>query len=143
MSNMKTRLLLYASIIIHVFLFAGCTEYYEEVTDCNLSGTLTTCGPDQDYSGCTFIMYIDVDTDPDNGNHVKALSDIFTGGEFHYSYDISDVEPGIYYVYIMMDIAKGFLNVGFYDGGLKPGSPPDAPNVEIKCRTVLNWEIYH
>ena len=86
-------------------------------------------------------MYIDVDTDPYNGNHVEALSDIFPGGEFHYSWDISGVEPGLYYVYIMMDLAKGYVNVGFYGDNLKPGSPPDVANVEIKCRTVLDWEI--
>jgi len=138
---MKTRIIFSASILIMInLLLTSCTEY-EEVTDCNLSGTLTICGIDEDYSGRVFIMYIDVDTDPDNSNHIRTFTDIFPGGEFHYSYDISDVEPGIYYVYILMDISKGFVNVGFYGEGLKPGSPPDAPNVEIKCRTVLDWEI--
>lgn len=140
--NMKTKVsIVVYFVIINIFFLTACTEY-EEVLDCNMSGTVTEFGSNYLYAGRMFMMYIDVDTDPDNDNHVQRFEGIFPGGELHYSYDISDVEPGSYYIYMMIDLGKGFTNVGFYGAEPMPWDVPPSPNVYLKCRTVLDWEIY-
>ena len=36
-----------------------------------------------------------------------------------------------------------FTNVGFYGADPMPWDAPLAPNVDLKCKTVLDWEIYY
>lgn len=95
----------------------------------------------QKESEAVFIMYIDVDADPYNNNHVHYFTGTFKGHELHYSYDISDVEPGDYYVYFMLDLGEGFFNAGYYGAEPTPWDAPSSPNVQLKCRTVLDWQI--
>ncbi|MDT8401082.1 MAG: hypothetical protein RQ743_05255 [Bacteroidales bacterium] len=140
---MKRRVPFLAMIfILSIFSFTNCSEAEKEY-DCNMSGTIRVFGTDKIFSGLPYIVYVDVDTDPYNGNHVKSFEGIYVEGELHYAINIRDVEEGFYYVYMMMDISKGLVNVGFYGADPISGETPPSPNVYLKCRTVLDWEIYY
>ena len=141
---MRTIVIILAILGINV-LFTQCTKY-EEVPVCHLSGMIVYSGSEHNYTGSLYTMYIDLDSDPDNGNHIKSFSGIMTEGELHYSYDIKDVDHGMYYVYIkfdsdIIDITKGTSHILFFGKDLMPSESPAAPNVQIKCPTVLDWEI--
>ena len=138
------RLLLLTSITLACVLMVStsCTEK-EEQSDCNMSGTIKAFGTDEIASGGTYVVYVDIDCDPYNGNHVKSFEGTYIDGELHYSVSISDVAPGYYYVYMMMDVGRGMFNAGFYGADPMPWNEPVAPNVNLKCRTVLDWEIFY
>jgi len=140
---MKTSVLLFSSIVLFNLIYPTACSEAEIEYDCNMSGIITAFGTDRIYSGGTYVVYVDVDSDPYNGNHVKSFEGVYIDGELHYSVNIRDVDPGFYFVYMMMDIGKGFVNVGFYGAEPMPWDAPLAPNVDLKCKTVLDWEIYY
>ena len=138
---MKNKVLLFAFLIAVSVLFL--TRCAKEKNDCLMTGTVSDYGGSDVYKGNTYIMYIDVDSDPDNLNHVKTFAGIFPVVKLQYSFDISDIPPGTYYVYMTMDFGDGvFYVVGYYGANPMPWDIPGAANAEVKCGAVLDWEIY-
>ena len=139
---MKTKELFFA-FLLAVFVMS-LTQCCKDDEECLITGTVSeySQGYDLIYTGGTYIIYIDIDSDPDNINHVKSFAGIFPVAELQYSFDISDVPPGTYYIYMMMDLGQGFFNVGYYGADPMPWDIPVAPNAEVKCGAVFDWEIY-
>lgn len=138
---MNTKLLLFAFFITIGFLcLTQCTKKDDE---CLMTGTVSEYTYDDPvYTGGTYNIYIDIDTDPDNSNHVKKFAGTFPVAELEYSFDISDVPPGTYYIYMMMDLGQGFFNVGYFGADPMPWDVPGFPNAQVKCGAVFDWEIY-
>jgi hypothetical protein len=107
-----------------------------------MSGTVTDLGSSQVYDGGIYIMFIDVDPDPYNDNHLKAFVGTFTESQIQYSVDISDVPEGTYYLHMTMDLGAGDFHVGYYGASPNPWDVPAEPNAEIKCGAVLDFNIY-
>lgn len=138
---MKTKVLLFVFLI--TICFFSLTRCCKEDNECLITGTVSEhTDYDLYYTGGTYIIYIDIDPVPDNINHVKTFAGIFPVAELQYSLDISDVPPGTYYIYMMLDLGQGFFNVGYYGADPMPWDIPAAPNAEVKCGAVFDWEIY-
>ena len=129
------------SFSIFFITLAGCCKT-ESDGECRISGTVTDLGSSEVYDGGTFIMFIDVDSEPYNDNHLKAFVGTFTGNQIQYSYDISDVPEGTYYLHMTMDLGAGDFHVGYYGASPNPWDVPEAPNAEIRCGAVLDFDIY-
>lgn len=142
---MKTKLFL------PVFLAAICmlflTDCKKEDDDgCYLTGTVSDYDDSDIYEGNLYIIFIDVDADSENDNHIKMLLGTWHGTEIQYSIDISDVTPGSYYLYMTMNFsgtpAGSYYLVGYYGGAPWPWDPPAAANVEVKCSAAYDFEVY-
>jgi hypothetical protein len=108
---------------------------------CTMSGTITDLGGQDVYAGGTYVLYIDEDSDPGNG-HVESFTGIFPTGPFTYSFDISGVTPGTYYVYMTVDLGQGAFNIGYYGAEPMPWDVPAAANADVQCGCVLDFDVY-
>jgi hypothetical protein len=136
-----TRFPILLILVIFLLMPGGCCECESE-GPCEISGTVTDLGSSQVYDGGIYIMFIDVDPDPYNDNHLKAFVGTFTGSQIQYSVDISDVPEGTYYLHMTMDLGAGDFHVGYYGASPDPWDVPGEPNAEIKCGAVLDFNIY-
>jgi hypothetical protein len=113
-------------------------------SSCHISGTISDYSASDTYSGYTYYLYIDTDTDATNSNHVKVFTGIWTGTQIQYQFDISDVTPGTYYLHMMMETPDHgqIFSVGYYGGDPMPWDPPAAPNADVDCGAVFNFQVY-
>jgi hypothetical protein len=109
---------------------------------CMMGGIVTSLGGPGSYEGGTYIMYIDVDPDPDNRNHLKEFVGVFPEHQLHYNVDVSDVPAGTYYLHMTMDLGQGAFHVGYYGGDPNPWDIPPAANAEVRCGAVLDFNIF-
>jgi hypothetical protein len=110
---------------------------------CRMTGTVTTIGGDPlQYRGGTYVLYIDVDSEPDNANHAKSFTGTFPDSVLQYDVDISDVSPGTYYLHMTMDTGGGVFHVGYYGATPNPWDVPPLPNADVFCDAVLDFDIY-
>jgi hypothetical protein len=110
--------------------------------ECRMTGTVTALGDPLTYQGGTYVLYIDIDSDPDNANHEKSFTGTFPDSVLHYDYDISDVTPGTYYLHMTMDLGGGVFHVGYYGATPNPWDVPAAANADVFCDAVLDFDIY-
>ncbi|MBN1184881.1 MAG: hypothetical protein JXB49_21530 [Bacteroidales bacterium] len=138
---MKNKVLLFPFLIaVSILCLTRCVK---EDSECLMTGTVSEhTDYDLFYTGGIYIIYIDIDSDPDNINHVKTFAGVFPVAELKYSFDISDVPSGTYYIYMMMDLGQGFFNVGYYGADPMPWDIPATPNAQVECGAVFDWEIY-
>jgi hypothetical protein len=107
-----------------------------------MTGVVTPLGAPDEYEGGSYVMYIDVDPDPYNDNHLKEFVGIFPQDRLHYNIDVSDVPDGTYYLHMTMDVGQGPFHVGYYGALPNPWDVPAAANAEVKCGAVLDFNIY-
>jgi hypothetical protein len=111
--------------------------------ECRMTGTVTTLGSDPLlYQGGAYVMYIDIDPDPTNANHVKSFTGTFPDSVLHYDVDISDVAPDTYYLHMTMDLGQDVFHVGYYGGDPMPWDVPSVANAQVFCDAVLDFDIY-
>ncbi len=108
---------------------------------CTMSGTITDLGGQDVYAGGTYVLYIDDDPNPGNGD-VESFTGTFPTDPFTYSFDISGVTPGTYYVYMTVDLGQGPFNIGYCGADPMPWDVPPAANAEVQCGCVLDFDVY-
>lgn len=131
--------------LVLTFFVAACSDDDDPVTTpkaCRMTGTVTALGDPLTYQGGTYVMYIDVDADPNNANHQKSFTGTFPDSVLHYDVDISDVTPGTYYLHMTMDLGGGVFHVGYYGATPNPWDIPAAANADVFCDAVLDFDIY-
>jgi hypothetical protein len=118
---------------------AGCADDGDAAA-CDattLTGTLalveTGCGEIGGYLGCDWAVYVDTDTDPDNGFLASDSGTI--DGTDGYALDVTGLS-GDYFLYADLPLCAG---VSFY--GADPiWVAPDAANAAVTCGTPLTIE---
>ena len=95
---MKIKFLLsFLLIAISMLFLTDCKK--DDDDDCYLTGTVSDYGGSDIYEGNLYIIFIDVDGDPENDNHVKMLLGTWHGTAIPYSIDISDVTYLVDYLF--------------------------------------------
>lgn len=142
---MKIKLFIPVLLIaISMLLLTECSK--DDDDGCYLTGIVSDYGGTAEYEDNLYIIFIDVDADSENDNHVKMLLGTWHGTAIQYSIDISDVTPGMYYLYMTMNFAGSpagtYTLVGYYGGNPMPWDPPATANVEVKCGASYDFEVY-
>ncbi len=138
------KLGLLTSLVI-LLVLASCSEDEDTTipeSGCRMTGTVTALGDPLTYQDGLYVLYIDVDADPNNANHVKSFTGVFPDSQMFYDVDISDVSPDTYFFHMTMDLGGGVVHVGYYGATPNPWNTPAAANADVFCDAILDFDIY-
>lgn len=134
-----------ATGLVLMLTLSSCSDDEDPVitvSGCRMTGTVISLGDPLGYQGGTYVLYIDVDSDPANANHAKSFTGTFPDSQLYYDVDISDVSPDTYYLHMTMDMGGGVFHVGYYGATPNPWNVPAAANADVFCDAVLDFDIY-
>lgn len=144
---MKKTPIFFLFLIAATFIFLpGCTK---EDPECLMTVKVKEFSGSSDctsyYNGLNYIIYIDIDSVYNNCNHIKSIAGVFPDQLLDYTFDISDIQPDYYYIYMRLVDFYGSNDswlAGIYGTGPRDWTFPAAPNAEVKCGAIFEWEIY-